>query len=151
MREVWLRYRAGDATLADDILQRASAEANHWAGVRALARARRRNYTDVLKEHGVVAKGYMECTEAVYLHLLGGKSFQLRTSMNLPPKTNLRDHLGADKLAYIMAAEALSAERIVEEARQGNADCAAASARSASAIKAAIEADRKDRQKRLIA
>src|SRR5690606_7804971 len=37
MREVWLRYRAGDATLADDILQRATAEANRWAGVRALS------------------------------------------------------------------------------------------------------------------
>lgn len=36
IREVWLRYRAGDATLADEILQRASAEANHWAGMRAL-------------------------------------------------------------------------------------------------------------------
>jgi hypothetical protein len=151
MREVWLRYRSGDATLADEILQRASAEANHWAGVRALSRSRRRSYTDVLKAHGVQSKGYMECTEAVYLHLLGGKSYQLRASMDLPKKSNLRDHLGADKLAYIMAAEALSAERIEEEGRRGNADCAAASARSAAALRAAIEADRKDRQQRLVA
>ncbi|MDP5280621.1 KilA-N domain-containing protein [Sphingomonas sp. DG1-23] len=151
VREVWLRYRAGDATLADEILQRASAEANHWAGVRALSRARRRNYTDTLKAHGVQAKGYMDCTEAVYLHLLGGKSYQIRANMKLPPKTNLRDHLDTDKLAYVMAAEALSAERIEEEDRRGNTDCAEASARSAAAIRKAIEADRKDRQKRLVA
>jgi hypothetical protein len=151
VREVWLRYRAGDATLADEILQRASAEANHWAGVRALGRTQRKGYTGVLKAHGVVAKGYMDCTEAVYLHLLGGKSYQLRDKMSLPPLTNVRDHLDADKLAYVMAAEALSAERIEEEDRKGNADCAAASARSAAAIRIAIEADRKDRQKRLVA
>lgn len=151
MREVWLRYRSGDPTLADDILQRASAEANHWAGVRALSRARRRSYTDVLKAHGVVAKGYMECTEAVYLHLLGGKSYQIRASMMLKPKSNLRDHLDADNLAYVIAAEALSAERIEEEERQGNAQCAEASAIGARAIRRAVEEDRRSRQKRLVA
>lgn len=150
MREVWLRYRAGDPTLADDILQRASAEANHWAGVRALSRSRRKSYTAVLKAHGVVAKGYMQCTEAVYLHLLGGKSYQLRSSLNLRPKTNLREHLDADNLAYIMAAEALSAERIQEEKREGNASCAEASAISARAIRRAIDEDRRNRQRRLV-
>lgn len=150
MREVWLRYRAGDASLADDILQRATAEANQWAGIRALSRARRRGYTDTLKAHGVVAKGYMECTEALYIHLLGGRSYQLRASMNLKPKANLRDHLPSDKLAYIMAAEALSAERIQEEQRQGNADCAEATAISAAAISNAVAADRRNRQRRLV-
>jgi hypothetical protein len=32
VREVWLRYRAGDANLADEILEKASPEANEWAG-----------------------------------------------------------------------------------------------------------------------
>lgn len=150
IRDVWLRYRSGDPTLADDILQRASAEANHWAGVRALSRSRRRSYTDVLKAHGVAQKGYMECTEAVYLHLLGGKSYQIRAAMKLKPKANLREHLEADNLAYIMAAEALSAERIQEEERRGNAACAQASAISAQAIRRAIEDDRRNRQHRLV-
>jgi len=150
MREVWLRYRSGDPTLADDILQRASAEANHWAGVRALSRSQRRSYTDVLKSHGVVKKGYMECTEAVYLHLLGGKSYQLRSRMNLPPKSNLRDNLDADNLAYLMAAESLSAERIQDEQRQGNRECIEASEIGASAIRKAIDADRRNRQRRMI-
>jgi len=145
VREVWLRYRAGDATLADDILQRASAEANHWAGVRALARSNRVKYTDVLKAHGVVDRGYMECTEATYECLLGGPSWKLRTERNLPKKANLRDHLKADELSFVMAAEALAAERIADEGRHGNLGCREASALGASAIRAAIEADRRSR------
>ncbi|MCA3797220.1 MAG: KilA-N domain-containing protein [Burkholderia sp.] len=42
MREVWLRYQAGDATLADEVLERAIDEGNEWAAVRALSRAKRR-------------------------------------------------------------------------------------------------------------
>jgi len=151
IREVWLRYRAGDATLADDILQRASAEANHWAGVRALARSNRVGFTDTLKAHGVESRGYMECTEATYLHLLGGKSYQVRADRGWPPKSNLRDQLNAEELSYVMAAESLSAERIVDEDRRGNAQCIEATAIGASAIRRAIEDDRKNRQRRMVA
>jgi hypothetical protein len=58
VREVWLRYRAADAALADEILQRAPPADNEWAAVRALARAKRVGYTDMLRDHGVDAKGY---------------------------------------------------------------------------------------------
>lgn len=149
VREVWLRYRAGDATLADEILQKATAEANRWAGTRALSRAQRNTYTDRLKEHGVAAKGYMECTEALYLHLLGGRSYQLRDKMGLPARSNLRDAFSTDQLSYVMATEALTAERIEDEERYGNQQCVEATAICASAIRRAIEADRKDRQKRM--
>ena len=135
VREVWLRYRAGDATLADDILQRASAEANHWAGVRALARSNRVKYTDVLKAHGVADRGYMECTEATYECLLGGPSWKLRAERKLPKKANLRDHLKADELSFVMAAEALAAERIADEGRHGNRGCKEATALGATAIR----------------
>lgn len=150
IREVWLRYRAGDANLADEILERASAEENHRVGVRALSRAQRNAYTDVLKEHGVEGRGYMECTEALYIHLLGGRSYEIRARMSLKPKANIREHLDASKLSYVMAAEALAAERIAEESRKGNADCAAATAVSASAIQRAVNDDRKNRQQRMV-
>jgi hypothetical protein len=151
IRETWLRYRAGDATLADEILQRATAEANHWVGVRALARSRRVNFTDTLKAHDVSGKGYMMCTEATYLNLLGGRSYEIRASRGWPAKSNLRDRMDASELAYVMAAESLAAERIADEDRRGNSDCANASAIAAAAIRSAIEADRKNRQKRLVA
>jgi hypothetical protein len=150
VREIWLRYRAGDASLADEILQRASAEGNRWAGTRALARSQRKSYTGTLKAHGVWGEGYMLCTEAVYSKLLGGKSYQLRKRMGLPAKANLRDALPTDQLAYVMAAEALSAERIEEEERFGNVLCIEASEIGGSAIAKAVEEDRRNRQKRLI-
>lgn len=150
VREIWLRFRSGDATLADEILEKASAEENRWAGTRALSRTQRKNYTDTLKNHGVIGKGYMDCTEAVYFSLLGGKSYQLRKQMKLPEKTNLRNELPTDQLAYVMAAEALSSERIIEERRHGNFECIEATSIGASAIRDAIESDRMNRQKRLI-
>ena len=148
VREVWLRYRAGDATLADEILQRASAEENRWAGVRALSRAQRNGYTDVLKAHGVHDKGYMACTEAVYVHLLGGESWKLRGALGLPRGTNLRDAVGIDNLSWIMAAEALAADRIEDEARAGNYQCEEASIIAAKAIRRAIDEDKRSRQSR---
>lgn len=150
VKETFLRAKAGDATLADEILQRASPEQNKWAGVRALARSNRNQYTDVLKEHGVQDKGYMECTEAVYQNLLGGRSYEIRNRRGLPAKANLRDAMSIDELSFVMAAEALSAERIEEEGRQGNVECASASAIGAAAIRNAVEQDRRNRQKRLI-
>lgn len=150
VREVWLRFRSGDAELADNILKRANAEQNRWAGVRALSRAQRNAYTDILKVHGVEGRGYMECTEALYMHLLGGRSFEIRDRMKLKPKANIREHLDSSKLSYVMAAEALAAERIEEETRKGNSDCANATAVSATAIQRAIDQDRKNRQTRFV-
>jgi len=47
VREVWLRYRAGDPTLADEVLERATPEANLWVASRAEARAIRNGYNHV--------------------------------------------------------------------------------------------------------
>ena len=58
--------------------------------------------------------------------------------------------MSARELAFVMAAEALSAERIEEKDRRGNIKCAEASAIGARAIKAPIDADRLDRQQRMI-
>jgi hypothetical protein len=63
---------------------------------------------------------------------------------------HMRDSLDIAELSFVMAAEALAAERIQEENRTGNEQCAQATSYSASAIKAAIDQDRQNRQKRLI-
>lgn len=150
VREVWLRYRSGDAKLADEILQRASAEDNRWAAVRALGRAERRGFTDTLRDHGVTQGGYPRCTNAVYQQILNGTARQVRERLGLPKKANLRDNLDTDKLSYLMAAEALATDRINEEDCRGDRECERASSRSASFIREAIERDKKDRQKRLV-
>ena len=149
VREIWLRYRKGDATLADEILQRATAEENRWVGARAISRSQRVSYTDTLKQHYVTGRGYMLCTEAVYAKLLGGRSHQIRVSRGLEPMVNIRDNLSVAELSFVMAAEALAAERIEQEIRLGNDECVEATAKGASAIREAIDMDRKSRQARL--
>lgn len=79
---------------------------------RADARRNRRNFTDVLKDHGVSGKGYMRCTDGTYFGLFGKRAFELRKMMGLPANANLRDHLEGVGLAAVVLAEALAARRI---------------------------------------
>ena len=92
---------------------------------------------------------YMDCTEAVYTKLLGGRSHQIRQQRGLEPKANVRDSLSTAELSFVMAAEALAAERIEQEIRLGNSECIEASEKSALAIRGAIDSDRMSRQARL--
>lgn len=146
VREVFLRYRAGDAALADNILERASPEDNRRVAIRAMARAGRNDYTAVLKDHGVRGRGYADCTDELYERLLDGNARTLRARWFLPPGTNLRDHFNVDNLSYVMAGESLASERIEHEDSQGNRECQLATGRSAQFIRDAINADRRDRK-----
>jgi hypothetical protein len=150
VNEVFLRFKSGDASLADDVLQRASPEANERAAIRALGRAKRNQYTDTLRDHGVSGFGYAQCTDATYRQLFGGTAKALKLSRNLPANENLREHMPTDELVLTMAAEVLASGRIREEKSQGNRECTAATSRSASFIRQAIEADKSDRKKRLV-
>jgi hypothetical protein len=80
--------------------------------------------------------------------LLGGQSWQIRNERGLPRGANLRDAVGMDDLSYIMAAEGLAAERIADEGCTGNFQCEEASAKAASAIRRAIDEDRRSRRKK---
>lgn len=150
MREVWLRYRAADATLADDILQRATTEQNEWAGTRAIGRAKRNEFTKALSEHGVDGIGFALCTDAVYKTLLDGSAKQLRAKKGLPERANLRDNLSKDELVYVMMGETMARLRIEGENPFGNAPCQTATKRSTGRLRAAIDEDRRDIQSQLI-
>jgi hypothetical protein len=67
VREVFLRYKGADATLADDILQRAPAADNEWAGARALGRSQRSELTATLKEHQVTIPREIRASYKCYL------------------------------------------------------------------------------------
>ena len=151
VKEVFLRYKAADPTLADEVLQRASAEDNEWAAKRAIGRAVRIQYTDELKNRGVSEpKHYAMCTNATYESLFGKSAKELKEEKGLPANSNLRDKLDARELAYLGASEALSVERMEDEDSRGYSECHKATGRAASAIRSAIDADRKDRQKRMV-
>ncbi|HEX6859359.1 MAG TPA: KilA-N domain-containing protein [Caulobacteraceae bacterium] len=151
VKEVFLRYKAADATLADDILQRATPEANEWAGTRALGRTVRSKYTDTLKNHGAEGKDYGMCTNALYQALFDGGAKKLREQKGLPARGgNLRDKMTTPELVYVMAGETLSTERIEDEGAQGGEECRRATTKSARFIRDAIDADRRDRRRRLL-
>ncbi|MBN8968967.1 MAG: KilA-N domain-containing protein [Rhizobiales bacterium] len=149
VREVWLRYRAGDATLADDILERAGPAANEWAGVRALTRSTRNKHTAVLADHGVVRPlDFATITNETYIALFDRPAKALRSERGLKKSDNLRDRMTLPELTYIMAAESLANERIEETNPNGSTQCQIAVRKSASFIRDAIEKDRADRRAR---
>jgi hypothetical protein len=147
VREVFLRYKAADAKLADDILQRATPEANEWAGARAIGRVTRHVFTGILKSHGVLGRGYPDCTNAIYLALFDAKASDLRAKKQLKKHIPLRDKMETKELVFVSAAEHLAGERIEETRTNGNEQCAIASMKSASFIRQAIEGDRADRKR----
>jgi KilA-N domain len=146
----YLRVKSGDAILADEILAKANEDANRWAGTRAMSRATRLKFTGTLKAHGVGGYGYADCTDAVYQKLFDGTAKTLKKNRGLAKNDNLRDVLSEAELSFLMAAEALGAERIEEETCDGNIECRVASAASAQAIRNAIDQDRTSRRKRLL-
>jgi len=142
-REVWLRFRAGDASLADEILQRASPEDNEWAGVRAMGRSKRNQLTSVLQAHGVFGIGYALCTDAVYGGLFDANAKELRVAKGLRTKSaSLRDAMDTDELVSVMFAETLARQKIVEEDAEGNSQCVQATKRSTAFVRQAIEANK---------
>ncbi len=145
VKEVFLRYKAADPVLADDILQRASVEANEWAGTRALGRSVRGTYTDTLRDHGAQGKDYGACTNTLYQELFDGNASQLKRKKGVPAKANLRDAMETSELVFVMMGETLSTERIQEERSDGGEACRVATGRSARFIRDAIEADRNSR------
>lgn len=122
-REVWLRYRSGDVSLADEILQRATPEQNEWAGVRALSRSKRNEFTSTLQAHGVEGAGYALCTDAVYTGLFDENAQQLKITKGIVKKSgSLRDAMDTDELVSIMFAESLSRKRSRRTSLRGTAN-----------------------------
>lgn len=150
VREVFLRYKAADPALADEMLARATPQANEWAGKRAIGRAVRHRFTDTLQAHGVAGIGYAQCTDAQYVALFDKRAKDLKKERGLTKSGALRDAMETVELVYIAAAEQLASDRIMEEVCQGNSECRDASGRSATFIREAIDRDKADRRKRRI-
>lgn len=151
VNEVFLRYKAADPTLADDIMDRASAEANEWMAARSISRAARLGYTDTLRDHGVAEpKEYAECTNATYRGIFGQTALQMRAARGLPKKKPLRDAMSLKELATVSFSEVLATERIQDEQCAGFVECRDATLKVSSAIRNLIDADVKDRRKRLL-
>ena len=150
VKEVFLRYKAADPTLADDIMDRSSAEANEWIAKRSLSRSARLGYTATLNKHGVTEpQHYAECTNAAYRSLFGKGAKQLKSEKGVPAKGSLRDAMNIQELVTVSFTEVMSTDRIEDTQSQGFIECREATIKVATAVRSMIEGDRKDRQKRL--
>lgn len=151
VKEVFLRFKAADPTLADDIMERSDGPANEWMAKRSMSRATRLGYTDTLQNHGVTKPGeYAECTNATYRGLFGKRAKELRAERGLKKKEALRDAMDLKELATVSFAEVLSSDRIEDEECRGFSECHDATLKVSTAVRDMIDRDRKDRQKRLI-
>lgn len=149
VKEVYLRFSSNPVTFADEILAQASAEANAWAGARALSRASRKEFTDTLKRHDVTSIGIGRATNGIYQGLFRTTAAGLKTQMGLSPKANPRDHMPTKDLMFTGAAEALAKEDIEESNHRGDESCWRASKDAGDAIREAVEKFRGTRQPKL--
>jgi hypothetical protein len=151
VKEVFLRYKAADPALADEIMERSNAEANEWMAKRSMNRSARIGYTGTLKKHGVEEpQHYAQCTNETYRALFGKGAKELKSAKGLPAKSSLRDAMDIKELVTVSFAEVMSSERIEDTECHGFLECREATSKVAGAVKNMIEGDRKDRQKRLI-
>jgi len=149
VKEVFIRYKAADPALADEVMERADAAANERMAKRSISRAVRLGYTATLKQHGVLERQhYADCTNATYQELFGKSAKQLKQDLGV--KGSLRDALDLKDLATVSFTEVLSTDRIEDEDCHGFGECRNATAKVAKAVGAMIEGDRRDRQRRLV-
>lgn len=146
VREVFLRFRAGDASLADEILERASLEENRRVATRAMGRVTRGQFTDVLQQHGVVKPFFGICTNVVYQTVLGKPAAALKKALGVPKNGSLRDAMSVTQLAAIALAEALSTDRIEADECNGGEECRQATFSASRHVRGALDAERKDRK-----
>lgn len=149
VKEVYLRYTSNPVAFADETLARASAEANAWAGARALSRASRKEFTDTLKRHDVTPIGIGRATNGIYQGLFETTAAGLKKQRGLSEKANPRDHFSTKELMFTGAAEALAKEDIEESNHRGDESCWRASKDAGDAIREAVEKFRGTRQPKL--
>lgn len=147
VKNTYLRVRSGDITLVDEVLAK-SEEARKWQGTRDASKLARERFTDVLQSHGCDGSDIGYVTNAIYVVLLGGKAGEVKKSMSLPAKANLRDNLPLKELVQTMATEVMASERIDEEGQRGRYECYDATARAAGFVRDAFERERADRRPR---
>ncbi|QTA85827.1 KilA-N domain-containing protein [Desulfonema magnum] len=138
VNEVYMRYRSGDVTLADEIADKASSEDQEWLAVRTIGKIARNQFTGTLKEHDVRGRGYADCTNVVYEPILGGTAKEVRQQKGLPVKANVRETLNIKELLAVGLSEVLSKEKIEGEALYGNKKCKSACSMSAEKVQSIL-------------
>lgn len=119
------RYVQGDVTLAAEVADHNdNPEDLKWLEKRVKAKNTRNAFTATLAQHGVVDRGYADCTNNVYRGLYGGTAKQLKQQRGLTKKDNLRDKMTTSEISQIDFAEDLTSRRLKKLGAHGNQECA---------------------------
>ena len=124
VNEVYARYKAGDVTLAAEIADKAKPADAVWLARRVQSTVARNTLTSTLQAHGVTGKGYADCTNAIYKHVLGGKKSEVCAREGWRKSTNLRDKMDVTQLTMTAMAELVAQKRIDVKNQRGNQACA---------------------------
>lgn len=95
-----------------------------WIDERLLGISQRKQFTGVLKTHGVVGDGYRDCTNSIYKSLWGGGADVVRLKKQLPNTSNTREHMSAVELSAVRFAETIAQDTIEKQNANGNVECA---------------------------
>ena len=136
VNEVYARYKSGDVTLADEIADKATPQQQDWLAKRVAGKAARGQLTSPLQAHGVVGKGFADCTNAIYRPILGGKKSEICAQRGLRKSTNLRDVMDLEQLTRTSLAEIVARKAIERANVRGNERCTYECSRAAERVAA---------------
>lgn len=136
VNEIYARVKSGDVTLADEIADKATPQQQEWLARRVAGKAARGQLTATLSAHGVLGKGYADCTNAIYKPIIGGKKSEICARRGLSRSTNLRDVMDLEQLTRTTLAEIIARKSIDRFNVRGNDRCASECGRAAEKVAA---------------
>lgn len=136
VNEIYARVKSGDVTLADEIADKATPQQQEWLARRVAGKAARGQLTATLSAHGVIGKGYADCTNAIYKPIIGGKKSEICARRGLSRSTNLRDVMDLEQLTRTTLAEIIARKSIERFNVRGNDRCASECGRAAEKVAA---------------
>ena len=131
VNEVYARAKTGDVTLADEIADKASPEQQAWLAKRVQGKIARSLLTQTLASHGVLGRGYADCTNEIYKPILGGKKSEVCAAKGLKKSVNLRETMTLEQIMATSMAELVATKQITKFNVTGNTRCAEECARAA--------------------
>lgn len=103
-----------------------------WIEQREEGIEERKAFTDVLQSHDCT--NYAGATNEIYRPVLGGSAAQVKMTLQLKPKANLRDSLSTHDLAKVKFAEMLASDKIEGDNLRGERPCLAAARLAGNAV-----------------
>lgn len=120
---VYARFKSADVTLAAEIADQAKPAEAAWLAKRVQSTVVRNELTGTLAAHGVVGKGFADCTNAIYKNVLGGTKSEVCAAKGLRKSTNLRNVMDATQLTLTAMSELVARKRIDTLNARGNSAC----------------------------